>query len=329
MIMPASEEAILKAAEALLEGKIIAFPTETVYGLGVDAANEQAVASLFRLKNRPAANPLIVHVCSTDQIGTVADLSTDARATARLLRISALWPGPLSVILPKGPLIASETCGGHETVAVRIPRHAVALKLLEKAGLPIAAPSANLFAHISPTSAQHVEETFKNKIELILDGGPCQVGLESTIISLVTDQPQILRPGAISRAELAIALDEPLAADLKPLPDSQTEEIITAPGMFRKHYAPKTPIAFIEDLNPDQLPKKMGRISFSEVKEEAFSYSEVIQLSKNGSLEEIARNLFAALHSLDKHELDLIVIDRCVEVGLGVAIMDRIKRASA
>jgi L-threonylcarbamoyladenylate synthase len=318
------------AAALLKAGKLVAFPTETVYGLGADATDEAAVQRIFQVKGRPSSNPLIVHVPSLEQLLRHTDLSKSWNPEVvreRLMALQRFWPGPLSVVLPKNPVISCAVSAGGDTVALRIPRHPIALKLLSICNIPVAAPSANPSMYISPTTAQHVHENLGEKVEYILDGGSCDVGLESTVLSLLGETPVILRPGAITAEQISEALTcEVQTPEQSPL---KQRGPLLSPGLLAKHYSPKTKVAlFTEVAQRTQIPNKSGAILFSERKLPWKVQIETI-LSKTGDLAEVAANLFAALREFDRQNLDLIIVDTCEPIGLGAAIMDRLIRASA
>ena len=332
MIYQPTEENIKRAAGILRAGGVVAFPTETVYGLGADAGNSAAVRQIFEIKRRPAFNPLIVHIASPDQLGSVADLKSDERAAARAKKLLRFWPGPLSMVLPRQAGICKEVTAGLDTVAVRMPRHDTALQLLAAADLPIAAPSANLFTTVSPTTAAHVEESFAGKLEMIIDGGPCQVGVESTIVSLLHEQVEILRPGGITMEEMQEALGpgEKVVLHQKAAA-AEGSGAIMAPGMLKVHYAPRTPLAFRGSIAKSDLPRRTGLISFRrpDADELEIQFEHIISLSDEGDLSKVAARLFSAIREMDSLGLELVLIDTCPETGLGLAIMDRLKRAAA
>lgn len=324
-------EQIALAATALAAGKLVAFPTETVYGIGADARNSEAVRRIFEAKGRPASNPLIVHVASFDQFSSCADLSRSfdrALVERRLTQLSGFWPGPLSVVLPAASAIAKEVCAGGDTMAIRIPRHPVALALLSAFGGPIAAPSANISNYISPTTAEHVRAGLGDAAAAILDGGPCEVGIESTVLSLLEETPRVLRPGAVTREQLSQALGcevGALAPSRQPL---AAEAPLLSPGLLAKHYSPRTPVRLLSSLGPSaDLPKNVGAILFRP-RELPFAAAHTTILSPTGNLESVAANLFTALREQDTLGLGLIVVDTCDPVGLGEAIMDRLLRAA-
>lgn len=313
-ILVATEEAIQKAANLLRNGKLVAFPTETVYGLGACALNAQAVARIFEVKERPFFDPLIVHVADLAMVREICDFS-DPRA----LRLAErFWPGPLTLVLPKKPVIPDIVTAGLPTVAVRMPAHPVALQLIQKAQVPVAAPSANRFGRLSPTLAVHVARQIGDRIELILDGGKCPVGVESTILEL-TNGPVLLRPGGIPLEEIEKVIGRVEKASFSGVPRS--------PGQLPFHYAPSVPLRITsqETFPPPGL--RVGLLAFSSVQyPERFTHVEI--LSPSGDLKEAAANLFVCLHRLEE-KVDLIFAEPVPEVGLGRAIMDRLRKAEA
>ncbi len=330
MIIPATATSIQKAKKLLEAGHVVAFPTETVYGLGANAFDQAAVAKIFAIKSRPAINPLIVHIKDATRLTTVARIDEGSLCERRVNRLISLWPGPLSLVLPKQSTIPDNVTAGLNTVAVRIPAHPIALNLLSVIDFPLAAPSANLSSEVSPTSADHVWQSLGDRVELIIDGGSCLVGLESTVLAITNEVPTILRPGAITREQLEDALGEKVgilktgaAAEL-----CDKEIIHSSPGLLFKHYAPKTPITIRNTVSMEDLPEKVGLISFKPMPtDKTIPYERAIYLSEDENLDEIAKNLFATIRELDLLNLDLILIDVCREDGLGIAIMDRIRRA--
>ena len=299
----------------------MAFPTETVYGLGCDALNSDAAAKVFEAKQRPQFDPLIVHITDRIQLNNVVSVLT---ATARLL-IDQFWPGPLTLVLPKQPAIPDLVTAGLNTVAVRMPSHPVAQALIREAGTPIAAPSANPFGYVSPTTAQHVSDGLGRTIDLILDGGPCSVGVESTIVSLVGPQAELLRPGSITI--------EQLSAVIGPLRRSSSiVDQPTAPGQLARHYATQTPVTIMTTVKARPILTKnerAGLLIFSPSSAMDGRFASIEVLSTTGDLREAARHLFAALRRLDTQGLDRIYVESCQEEGLGVAIMDRLRRCAA
>jgi L-threonylcarbamoyladenylate synthase len=318
MIVPATTENIRKAAECLCAGDVVAFPTETVYGLGADATNAEAVARIFEVKNRPRFDPLIVHVANEHAMGKIV---TFVPEPARRLA-ARYWPGPLTLVLPRTELIPDIVTAGLASVAVRVPDHPVARALIEASRCSIAAPSANRFGRISPTTAEHVREQLGEQVEIILDGGPCRVGVESTIVSFVSEEPELLRPGrvtleeveeTIGRVRIGAPSDRPLA-----------------PGQLARHYAPATPLTVIDTISQVD-PEHRGSAALLLVQPQpaatpsGFAHVEV--LSQDGRLTSAAANLFSALRRLDAAGYSGIYALAIAEVGLGRAIMDRLHRA--
>jgi L-threonylcarbamoyladenylate synthase len=309
---------IHRAAEIIKKGGIVAFPTETVYGLGADAFNPLAVARIFEVKRRPYFDPLIVHVANP---ADVKNLVKEIPSNAKKL-IEKFWPGPLTIVLLKEEDIPDIVTAGLPTVAIRMPSHPMALSLIKESKCPIAAPSANPFGYLSPTTAEHVREQLGDQVDLILDGGPCPVGVESTIVSFLKGKPRLLRPGGVSLEEIESIIEKIEISLIE-------EDRPSAPGMLPRHYAPRTPIVL--DWNEKNLDiykgKKMGLLAFQET-ENHLRFHSVEVLSKKGDIREAAANLFAAIRRLDALNLDLIVAETIPEIGLGRAIMDRLRRAS-
>ena len=317
------------AARTLLAGGLVAFPTETVYGLGGIATQPETVARIFSAKNRPHFDPLIVHFADPKHVQPFVSAWTK---TAQQLA-DAFWPGPLTMVVPRTDLIPDLVSSGLPTVAVRIPDHPVARKLLSSVNQPVAAPSANPFGRISPTTAQHVQDGLGDKVDYILDGGPCRVGLESTVVSLV-DEPTILRPGGISIEDIERVIGS--VQRIAPPANSDAEPVTapTAPGMLERHYAPITKLVLADTLDEitefanNNSQQRVGLLSPHPVKTSSeFCCVEV--LSKRGDLVECAANFFAALRRLDAAGLDTIVALRFPERELGIALNDRLRRAAA
>ncbi len=322
-IFPPDIAGIEIAARELREGKLVAFPTETVYGLGADANNAEAVQEIFRLKGRPATNPLIVHLFSEENIELVADVHSELLKT-RLRNVSKLWPGPLSVVLPKKESLSSLVTGGGDAVAVRIPSHPVARRLLEASQCAIAAPSANTSLYVSATRAEHVKKNFEESDLLILDDGPSPIGIESTVVSFLEPQVKILRPGSISKDLLESALHEIVfeatgKAESGPL---------LSPGQMQKHYCPNTPLYLLSEVSQeDAIPKEAIFLSWS-TKRRDFGNAKTLTLSSTGTLEEVAKNLYAKLREIDEQRCSCIVIDDSFDnSGIGRALHDRLQRA--
>jgi L-threonylcarbamoyladenylate synthase len=310
-------EKIEQAARVIHRGGLVAFPTETVYGLGADTFQPLAVARIFEVKRRPHFDPLIVHVARHED---VEKLVVDVPAEAWTLA-NRFWPGPLTLVLQKKERVPDIVTAGLPTVAVRMPNHPLALDLIRESGSPIAAPSANLFGYLSPTTAQHVREQLGGEVDLVLDGGPCQIGVESTILSFLEEKPRLLRPGGLSLEEIESVIG--------PVEVSASKESRpVSPGMLPKHYAPRTPIVVDQQARGDSYRnKRVGLLSFRGP-QGSLSFQHVEVLSEQGDLRQAAANLFAALRRLDASNLDLIVAEPIPETGLGLAIMDRLRRAS-
>ena len=301
------------AARALRQGKLVAFPTETVYGLGGDATSDRAVAAIFAAKGRPSFNPLIVHVANIASAAQYAELSPKAQAVAR-----AFWPGPLTLVLPRRRdcKISLLATAGLDSVAIRVPAHKIAQTLLMMAGLPLAAPSANPSGRLSPTSADHVMADLGDKVEFVIDGGACPVGVESTVLSLLEDRPRILRPGAVTAEALSAALKEPV-------PIEQGAEDATAPrspGRLLSHYAPTLPVR----LEAASAAPGEALLGFG-----PSAPKDALNLSPAGDLQEAAANLFAMLRQLDDPRHRAIAVMPVPDTGLGIAINDRLRRAAA
>ena len=325
MIYPSTPDNIEKAAGILRDGGIVAFPTETVYGLGANAFEGAAVEKIFAVKGRPSYNPLIVHRHSCRQLDEVIDPDCRNAVDRNLSKLARFWPGPLSVVLPKNPRIPACVTAGLGTVAVRLPSHPVARALLEACACPLAAPSANLSNRVSPTSAVHVAAELGGKIDFILDGGVCEVGLESTVISLAESLPRLLRPGAVTLEALQDCL-----GSIETAPD-QGNAAPSSPGQLKRHYAPATKIVFRNRIDTKDYPPRVGLICFDaqSAGEDPFEYAALAVLSSRGDLNEAAAGLFAAVRKMDEAGLDLIVVDTCPDTGIGLAIMDRLKRATS
>jgi L-threonylcarbamoyladenylate synthase len=325
------DQAVSAAAALIQAGKLVAFPTETVYGLGADATNTAAVQAIFKVKGRPPTNPLIVHVASFNELLQCVDFagsSNPQHLRAKLEALNSLWPGPLSVVVPKAAHISDAVSAGGSSVALRIPRHPLALQLLKLTRRPVAAPSANPSTYISPTTAKHVREGLGDKVAYILDGGPCAVGIESTVVSLLEETPTILRPGAVTREQLEAALGCPVRSTVTHQEGSSTP--LLSPGLLAKHYAPCTPVCLLPEFNSEKVKlTRIGAILFSKDTVLPFKPLELRFISECNELNEVAANLFAALRELDALHLEQIVVDTCEPVGLGAAIMDRLLRASA
>ena len=314
------------AAQTLREGGLVAFGTETVYGLGANALDPMAVARIFEAKNRPHFDPLIVHVADAKWL---PKLTTEVSPLAGIL-IEAFWPGPLTLVLPKAELVPELVTSGLPAVAIRMPSHEMARELLAKVDLPIAAPSANPFGQLSPTTAQHVATTLGERIGLILDGGPCGVGVESTVLQVTDVEPRILRHGGVTQEQIESVLGTAVAVGTVPSAETEAGETATpSPGMLPQHYAPRTPLALAEDVDLAQLQqssKRLGALSFSSLDTSLRFEAEEV-LSADGDLTVASAEFFAALRRLDTAGLDQIIAWPFPEEGLGRALNDRLRRA--
>jgi L-threonylcarbamoyladenylate synthase len=312
-MVEATTETVARAAQVLRGGGLVAFPTETVYGLGADATNGRAVAAIFEAKGRPRFNPLIVHVASLEAAAELGWLAGAGRALAE-----AYWPGPLTLVLRKraGCPVAELATAGLDSVAVRVPAHPVARQLIQAAQLPIAAPSANRSGHVSPTTAAHVATDLGERVAMILDGGPTPLGLESTVVDATGAAPVVLRLGAVAREDLACVAGRPLAVA------TGADGAPASPGMLARHYAPTARLRLgAREVHPGEallafgahVPPHRGRM---------------INLSPSGDLLEAAASLFAALRALDAAGAQAIAVMPIPEQGLGEAINDRLRRAA-
>ncbi len=310
---------ISKAIAILNSEELVAIPTETVYGLAGNIFSEKAINLIFSTKKRPLFNPLIVHIPSANLLPSITSYVPEK---AKRLA-DAFWPGPLTLVLPKQSTIPDLIPAGKPTVAVRVPNHELTLELLEKLEFPLAAPSANPFGSISPTTAQHVNDYFEHDIQMVLDGGSCQRGIESTIIGFEGDEPVVFRLGSASLEAIEAVVGSVAVKNKKEVaPD--------APGMLERHYAPLTRTILTDDLTTainSYQDKRIGLLTFkTKVSHEAIAYQ--IMLSEQGDTVEAASNLYDALHKLDKQDLDLIIAERLPEFELGKSINDRLQRAT-
>ncbi|MFW5746605.1 MAG: L-threonylcarbamoyladenylate synthase [Nanoarchaeota archaeon] len=317
-----SAEVIRQAGELIRKGEVVAFPTETVYGLGANALDEDAVKKIFEAKGRPSDNPLIVHVSDKKHLARIVETVPHK---AELL-IERFWPGPLTLILRKGDRVPMMTTGGRNNVGVRMPNHAVALSLIAEAGYPIAAPSANSFGRPSPTLAKHVFEDLDGKIPLIIDGGACQVGLESTIIDMTSETPMILRPGGITVEEIEDVIG---TVDLHPTvtdPEQKTD-IAQAPGMKYRHYSPKAKVILVHEGDLAEITGSctgsVGIISLSEID---VACKETIVVPDVTTL---AQDIFRLFRHMDAIGIDTIIVNRIPEEGLGLSILNRVRKAAS
>lgn len=307
---------VADAARLILQGELVAFPTETVYGLGGDATNERAVAAIFEAKGRPQFNPLISHVLDAGEAKRLVRWSQTADKLA-----ARFWPGPLTLVLPraKDSPIALLATAGLDTVAVRAPAHPMAQALIRAVGRPLAAPSANRSGAISPTRAEHVAESLGDRVKMILDGGPCPVGLESTVLDLTTATPTLLRPGGVTREAIEAAIGAVALSDAIPTGDVARK----SPGQLESHYAPTRPVR----LNATAVSGDEGLLAFGPHMPAGALLS--LNLSPTSDLTEAAANLFAMLRALDRPDIGRIAVMPIPETGLGLAINDRLRRAAA
>jgi L-threonylcarbamoyladenylate synthase len=320
-MLPAGPQALDVAARTLRAGGLVAFPTETVYGLGADAGNGEAVARLYAAKGRPSFNPLIAHVADRDAARALALFTPAAEALA-----AAFWPGPLTLVLPKheGAPVSDLATAGLDTIALRVPDHRVAQALLAAFGGPVVAPSANRSGHVSPTEAAHVRADLDGRIDLIVDGGPTRVGVESTIVACL-DTPLLLRPGGVPRAAIERALGRPLAA-AGTGPAGANEDAPLAPGMLASHYAPRARLRLdAREVRADEALLAFG----PDLPPGAETTRKTLNLSPRGDLVEAAASLFSHLRALDRAGASGIAVMPVPHEGLGEAINDRLLRAAA
>lgn len=319
-------ERIQRAAEVLRRGGLVAFPTETVYGLGANALTAAACARIFAAKGRSANNPIIVHVAGVD----AARQAASAWPESAELLARRFWPGPLTLVLPKAEQVPAVVTAGGPTVAVRMPAHPVALALLRAAGIPIAAPSANLSTQLSPTSAEHVLKGLDGRIDLLLDGGPAPGGLESTVLDLSRQPPVLLRPGLISPAELEAVVGA-LAYLNSVVP--RHEAAWPSPGMLPRHYAPRTPLVCVEGDNSPEVAqlraqgRRIGWVRFGGEGGRTIQAERLVQMP--GEHAGSAARLYAVLHELDALALDVIVVEMPPDTAAWLAVRDRLRRAAA
>lgn len=342
------EKALRAAAEILLRGGLVAFPTETVYGLGANALDPDAVKEIFKVKRRPADNPLIVHVTGLEQAGAlVENIPPEAVRLAQ-----QFWPGPLTLVLPKKKVVPEIITAGLFSVAVRVPAHPLALKLIQATGFPLAAPSANLSGRPSPTTAAHVLEDLAGRIEAVLDGGPCTIGLESTVLSLLSSPPVLLRPGGVTLVKLEEVCGKKIL-DLSSAGEkgNDWESVPRSPGMKYRHYAPRAPLYLVEGAEHEQgrqlvalceslagKGRRVGVILFAESRglfpspspSSAFlSPLPVVEvLSSRKDPHGAAERLFGVLRRLEAQGVDVIVVEGFEEEGIGRAVMNRLRKAA-
>jgi len=334
-LLPATDASLALAARLFAQGQLVAFPTETVYGLGAHALDRNAVLGIFAAKGRPADNPLIVHIHDRSQLDGICEVNDLA-----LRLMDAFWPGPLTIILPKKEAVPYEVTANLETVAVRMPSHPVAAALLKACNLPIAAPSANRSGKPSPTAAKHVFDDMDGRIPLIIDGGESDVGLESTVISLVGEKPCILRPGGVTQAmlEAVIGPVDLAGSILRPL---EKGEKALSPGMMYKHYSPDGQVTLIEGeesavvealrrlyAHADREGHRACVMCFTEHME-ALADCHPHNIGRKDDPSEVAHRLFATLRDLDDEKMDVIFSEVVPPEGVGLAVMNRLGRAAA
>lgn len=317
---------IADAVQVLRSGGVVAFPTETVYGLGADALNPVAVKRIFTIKGRPAEHPLIVHLAAAEQMTHWAsDIPQDAYILAR-----RFWPGPLTLILKRAPQVPDVVTGGQDTIGLRVPGHPLALELLQAFGSGLAAPSANRFGRVSPTTAAHVRAELDNAVDRILDGGPCRVGLESTIVSLVGSRPVILRPGAVSRSVLAQALGKDIEAGVAP------DASLRVPGMLEVHYAPSTPLQIVPTQGLAETARRCvaggQRVGILSIETDAdlspCSETEVQRFALPRNAEVYGQRLYAVLREADVAGLHRLLVEQVPDGEAWLAVRDRLSRAA-
>lgn len=296
------------AVKEILKGNLIALPTETVYGLAADATNEEAIIRIFETKERPFFDPLIVHLKNIKEINKYGtDIPDDVFKLAK-----EFSPGPLTYIVRKKPIIPDIVSGGLDTVAIRIPAHPMIQKVLHKSGVPISAPSANMFGRISPTSAEDVLKELKGRVNYILDGGQCEIGIESTVVSFLDDEIKILRPGYITKDQMQKVLRKKIILARDKTRKGRHKKDIFSPGMLKSHYAPQTPLYLTDDVKEFESQRNVG----------------ILDHSRYDSLEDVAINLFSDLRTLDEKKFAYIVSSKVKDKGIGVAINDRLQKAA-
>ena len=329
-------DSIKAAASIIKSGGLVAFPTETVYGLGADALNADAILALFAAKKRPLDNPPIVHV---ENGSDVYKLAEEVPPKAELL-MKQFWPGPLTLVFKRYPTVPDVTTAGLETIAVRMPKQNVALALIKASGCPIAAPSANLSGKPSPTSARHVFDDLNGRIDAILDGGPTRIGVESTVLDISVDPPMLLRPGGIPLEELRKAVGQ---VQLHPFITAETElenKKARSPGMLHKHYAPRAQVILVEGVVPAIMSKvkeltsacwlEDKRVGVLATDETAWAYeADVVKsMGSRRNVDSMASNLFRLLREFDEENVDVIIAEGIPTEGMGLAVMNRLRKAS-
>lgn len=338
--MPDWDKQLDSAAQVLKSGGLVAFPTETVYGLGANALDEKAVENIYKAKGRPADNPLIVHVADTEAVGSLTSLMPEIAP----ILMDAFWPGPLTLVMPKSPVIPPIITGGLDTVGIRMPSNPIALALIKKAGIPIAAPSANSSGRPSPTLAKHVIEDLSGKVDVIIDGGSTKVGVESTVLDITVTPPMILRPGGVTLEQLQKLLDR-VATDRALSLAHPEESIPRSPGMKYRHYSPKATLLLIQG-SPELVASEIGKraklynqegsfVGILSTEETAalydpslYSYCKILSLGSRKEPESLAASLFRCLREFDEKGVDLILAEAPDISGIGQAVMNRLVKAS-
>lgn len=324
------------AANIIRSGGLVAFPTETVYGLGAAALDATAAGKIFKVKKRPLTDPLIVHISNRQDYFSLVD-GVSPLAEKLMKRF---WPGPLTLITKKSPVVPDVVTAGLNTVAIRMPAHKIALSLIEAAGTPIAAPSANLFGHLSPTAARHVNDDFTNELDLILDGGTTTIGVESTVLDLTFTPPRILRPGGATREEIEQTIGKVSLFSTQEYGKLYNGKISApSPGMMTTHYAPKAKLILVEG---DSIAEKVQKLANSLKKEgkriiimatdgniSSYEGFNVRSFGKRDDPKSCASALFSVLRSVDKEEIDVIIAEAVASDGLGLAVMDRLRKAAS
>lgn len=326
-------EVIRRAADALKSGKLVSFPTETVYGLGANALDSAAIGKIYRAKRRPAGDPIIVHIHAVEQL---ASLTTELPSPVSDLK-ERFWPGPLTLVLRRAPHVPANIATGRETIAVRMPDHPVALALLQVADIPIAAPSANIFSRPSATTATHVLEDLEGHVDIVLDGGATRIGLESTVLDLTSNRPIVLRPGGLVINELRRVIPDVIVSPRY----TSTEETETSPGQMLKHYSPRAQVfvysgslaGVLEAMRTDATRRQESgyRVGILVTDEDSTQFAgnfDVLSLGKAHDLDAISHNLFAGLRDLDSHQVDFILVRDFGREGIGTALWDRLIRAA-
>lgn len=334
IIQSDDEEGIKESAQSLKQGMLVAFPTETVYGLGADALNYEAVKRIFEAKGRPSDNPLIVHISDLSQLNALVYEVPD---NARFL-MDAFWPGPLTLVFKKSDKVPDSVTAGLDTVAVRMPENPIALKLIKESGVSVAAPSANLSGRPSPTTVEHVKEDLTGRVEYIIDGGPCTVGVESTVLDITTAVPIILRPGGVTREMLEEVLD---SVEVDSVLEVKKDVKPRSPGMKYRHYSPKAELIIVKGEAKGVIEKindltvqhrieglKVGVLSCSE-NTSGYKADVVYEAGSINKPETIASGLFGALRKFDDTHVDIIYSEAFSEEGIGQAVMNRLKKAAA